>query len=207
MATGCGSCSFRARATTESHGDNPQRPGQLYGGADDQGLRPVTRQSRPRPNWCREWPAPTTAELRLGKVQREADGGKEEQGDGVQHEDGSQRDRHLLFPGIRTGPTAAMALPPQMAVPALIRSAGMCRTLNRRPMASAQKQGKADAQRRIGKTRAPRAHDFYAGSCRSPAPRWKLAAGRRRASWRPGDKGERTTGRRSALPRAPRGWR
>jgi len=68
------------------------------------------------------------AELRLGQVQRRSNRGKREQGDRVEQEYGPERDAISSSLALVMGAIAAMALPPQIAVPAVMRNEVRCLT-------------------------------------------------------------------------------
>ena len=85
--------------------------------------------------------------------------GKDQQGHRIQNEDGAQRDRHLLVAAPVIGPTAAMALPPHIAVPVEIRYALISvRTCRTRPSSMPTTMATADAQQRVDKPAAARVH-------------------------------------------------
>jgi hypothetical protein len=103
--------------------------GRISCGADG-GARVVDRQRGPE------------CELRLQKMERVPEGWKNQQGDRIQNKNRAEGYRHFFFIGLKNGTIAAMALPPQIAVPAVIRIDELPRTCKSLPSARPTRSAK-----------------------------------------------------------------
>lgn len=88
----------------EGERHDPQSPGELHGGGNDQCLRAVFCGGADNGACVVNGEGGPQAELRLGQVKRVCNGRKDEKGDGVQNENRAEGDGHLFSIGTENGP-------------------------------------------------------------------------------------------------------
>src|SRR5215470_16156051 len=83
--------------------DNPKSAGQLHGGANEQSFRTVAGGGANDRTGIVDGQRRPKAELRLRQMQERAEGRKDQERNGVQHEDGAQRYGHFFRIGLQYG--------------------------------------------------------------------------------------------------------
>ena len=105
----------------ECEGYDPKGTGAFYERGEFAGLRSVGFPGAHHGARVVDGDCRPRSELGLRKVEQVAEGREDEEGYGVEDEDDAERDGHFVLICLEHAPTAAIALPPHMAVPEEMR--------------------------------------------------------------------------------------
>ena len=109
------------RCSGESQRGNPESTGELDGGPDNQSLRTVARGRADNRTGVMNGQSGPQTELGLRKIESVTQRRKNQQCDRIKHKNGPEDTAISSSSARRMGAMAAIALPPQIAVPAVIK--------------------------------------------------------------------------------------